>query len=190
MHTGHPKWKWKSLSRVRLSVTRGLYSPWNSPGQDTGVGSYSLLQGQSLPTQGSNPGLPHCRWILYQLSPGSPRSAGRFVQIFCFVLYGPASWDFLCYLPAPLEPRTPSSDTFSNTSKGFCLSISHSDSGKTGMCPQEKKHSISTTQFYSLSFESWTLSVACFWLVSRALNRILNFIQSLLWLSPWERNSD
>ena len=43
------------------------YSPWNSPGQNTGVGSHSLLQG-ILPTQGSNPGLPHCRRILYQLS--------------------------------------------------------------------------------------------------------------------------
>ena len=45
----------------------GLYSPWNSPGQDTGVGSLSLLQG-IFPTEGSNPGLLHCRWILYQLS--------------------------------------------------------------------------------------------------------------------------
>ena len=43
------------------------YSPWNSPGQNTGVGSLSLLQGIFL-TQGSNPGLPHCRQILYQLS--------------------------------------------------------------------------------------------------------------------------
>ena len=38
----------------------GLYSPWNSPGQNTGVGSLSLLQG-IFPTQGSNPGLPHYR---------------------------------------------------------------------------------------------------------------------------------
>ena len=45
----------------------GLDSPWNFPGQTTGVGSLSLLQG-ILPTQGSNPGLLHCRWILYQLS--------------------------------------------------------------------------------------------------------------------------
>ena len=38
-----------------------------------GMGSLSLLQGIFL-TQGSNPGLPHCRQILYQLSPqGSPR---------------------------------------------------------------------------------------------------------------------
>ena len=51
----------------------GLYSPWNSPGQNTGVGSGSFLQG-IFPTQRSNPGLPHCRQILYQLShKGSPR---------------------------------------------------------------------------------------------------------------------
>ena len=51
----------------------GLYSPWNSPGQNTGVGSRSLLQG-IFPTKGSNPDLPHCRQILYQLShKGSPR---------------------------------------------------------------------------------------------------------------------
>ena len=50
----------------------GLYSPWNSPGQNTGVGSPFLLQG-IFPTQRSNPGLPHCRRILYQLSfQGSP----------------------------------------------------------------------------------------------------------------------
>ena len=49
----------------------GLYSPRNSPGQNTGVGSLSLLQG-IFPTWGSYPGLPHCR-ILYQLShKGSP----------------------------------------------------------------------------------------------------------------------
>ena len=49
-----------------------LHSPWNSPGQNTGVGSLSLLQG-IFPTQGSNPDLPHCRRILYQLShQGSP----------------------------------------------------------------------------------------------------------------------
>ena len=44
-----------------------LYSPWNSPGQNTEVGNPSLLQG-IFPTQESNPGLQHCGWILYQLS--------------------------------------------------------------------------------------------------------------------------
>ena len=42
-------------------------SPWNSPGQNTGVGSPSLLQ-WIFPTQESNRGLLHCRGILYQLS--------------------------------------------------------------------------------------------------------------------------
>ena len=51
----------------------GLYNLWDSPGQNTGVGSLSLLQG-IFPTQGLNPGLPHCGQILYQLSHrGSPR---------------------------------------------------------------------------------------------------------------------
>ena len=51
----------------------GLPSPWNSPGQNIGVGSLSLLQWIFL-MQGSNPGLPFCRQILYQLShQGSPR---------------------------------------------------------------------------------------------------------------------
>ena len=51
----------------------GLYSPWNSPDQNTGVGSLSLLQG-IFPTQELNQGLPNCRLILYQLSyQGSPR---------------------------------------------------------------------------------------------------------------------
>ena len=55
------------------SQSHALYSPWNSPGQKTGMGSHSLLQG-IFPTQGSNPRLPHCRRILYQLShKGSPR---------------------------------------------------------------------------------------------------------------------
>ena len=54
----------------------GLYCPWNSPGQITVVGSLSLLQ-RIFPIQGSNPGLPHCRQILYQLShKGSPTILG------------------------------------------------------------------------------------------------------------------
>ena len=51
----------------------GLYFWCNSPDQNTGVGSLSLLQG-IFPAQGLNPGLLHCRRILYQLShKGSPR---------------------------------------------------------------------------------------------------------------------
>ena len=61
----------------------GLYSPWNSPGQNTGVGSLPLLQ-EIFPTQGLNPGLPHCRRILYQLShKGSPRILEWVAYPFC-----------------------------------------------------------------------------------------------------------
>ena len=45
-----------------------LYSPWNSPGHNIGVGSHSFLLQGIFPTQGSNPGLPHCRQIPSQLS--------------------------------------------------------------------------------------------------------------------------
>ena len=52
-----------------------VYSPWDSPGQNTGVGSCSLVEG-NFPTQGSNPGLLHHRQILYHLShQGSPTDA-------------------------------------------------------------------------------------------------------------------
>ena len=51
----------------------GPYSPWNSPGQNTGVASCSLLQ-EIIPTQRLSPGLLNCRQILYHLShEGRPR---------------------------------------------------------------------------------------------------------------------
>jgi len=63
-------WKWKLPGHVWLFVT--LWTR-NSPGQNTGVGSLSFIQG-IFPTQGSNPGLPHWKQILYQVShKGSPR---------------------------------------------------------------------------------------------------------------------
>ena len=65
-----PLW---SESRSVLSESlqpHGLYSPWNSPGQNTGVGSLSLLQG-IFPTQGSNPGLQYCRLECLANSKGS-----------------------------------------------------------------------------------------------------------------------
>ena len=49
-----------------------LLGPWNFPGKSTGVDYHLLLQ-RIFPTQGLNPGLPHCRQTLYRLShPGSP----------------------------------------------------------------------------------------------------------------------
>ena len=55
----------RNLVKVKVAVIdslrpHGLYSPWNSPGWNTGPGSPSLLQG-IFPTQGLNPGLLYCR---------------------------------------------------------------------------------------------------------------------------------
>ena len=69
-----------------------LYSPRNSPGQNTGVGRLSLLQG-IFPTKGLNSGLQHCRWILSQLShKGSPRILAWVAYPFSSVSSGPRDW--------------------------------------------------------------------------------------------------
>ena len=61
------KWNWKSLTRVRLFATPWTIQSVEFSRPEYWTGSLSLLQG-IFPTQRSNPGLPHCRWILYQLS--------------------------------------------------------------------------------------------------------------------------
>ena len=77
------KWQWKHDNskpmkvKVNHSVVSNSLRPYGLsppafsvhgiPGKNTGVGSYFLLQ-EILPTQGSNPGLPHCRQTLYWLS--------------------------------------------------------------------------------------------------------------------------
>ena len=84
----------KSESRSVVSDSlwpHGLYNPWDSPGQNTGVGRLPLLQG-IFPTQGSNPGLLHCRQILYQLSSkGSPSSL-----LLLYAIYFPFSSVGIC----------------------------------------------------------------------------------------------
>ena len=55
-----------SLLPCGVQPTR-LLCPWDFPGKNTGADCHFLLQG-IFPTQGSNPGLPHCRQTLYHLS--------------------------------------------------------------------------------------------------------------------------
>ena len=80
------------MSEVKVSQSGptlllcGLYSPWDSPGQNTGVDSHSLLQG-IFPTQESNPGLPQVshRQILYHLSHwGNLKQDGRSLTLSLF----------------------------------------------------------------------------------------------------------
>ena len=81
------------------SVVSDSVIPWTTqsmefsrPGQNTRVGSLSLLQG-IFPTQGSNPGLPHCRQILYQLShKGSLRILEWAAYPFSSRSFQPRSW--------------------------------------------------------------------------------------------------
>ena len=66
------KWKKVKVAQSFLTLCDPM-DPWNSPGQNTGVGKLSLFQG-IFQTQGLTPGPLHCRQILYQLShKGSPR---------------------------------------------------------------------------------------------------------------------
>ena len=72
----HGTWqalKWSVSNSLRPHV---LYSPWDSLGQNTRVGSLSFLQG-IFPTQGLNPGLPHCKVIFLPAEPrGKPKNTG------------------------------------------------------------------------------------------------------------------
>ena len=70
----------------------GLYGPWNSPGQNTGVGIF--------PTQGLNPGLRHCRWILYHLShQGNPSFTLSEVKLLSHVRLFVTPWTVACQTP-------------------------------------------------------------------------------------------
>ena len=64
------------------------YSSWNSPGQNTGVVSLSLLQ-VFFPTQGWNPDLPHCQQIVYQLS---HKESPRMLEWVAYPFSGRSSW--------------------------------------------------------------------------------------------------
>ena len=71
----------QSCPTLRL---HGLYARvlclWNSPGKNTGVGSLFLHQG-IFSTQGLNPGLWHCRVILYHLSHQGKPNHLNFLQL-------------------------------------------------------------------------------------------------------------
>ena len=75
-----------------------LYSPWDSPGQNPGVGSFSLLRG-IFQYQRLNPGLLHFRWILYVLShKGSPRILEWVAYSFARVSSRPRNWTWVSYI--------------------------------------------------------------------------------------------
>ena len=115
----------KLLSHVWLFATPMDCSPWNSPGQNTGVCSFSLLQG-IFPAQGSNPGLLYCRGILYQLShkenlrkiwigwnnksPDKRNSLGSFLKaVYCHPVYIAFIQNATCEMPCWMDHKLESS---------------------------------------------------------------------------------
>ena len=81
-------------SQVLLFATPMNYSPQSSsvygdfPGKNTGMGCHVPLQ-RIFPTRGWNPGLPHCRQILYHLNhQGSP----RILEWVAYHFFGWSSW--------------------------------------------------------------------------------------------------
>ena len=139
----------------------GLYSPGNSLGQNTGVGSLSLLLG-IFPIQGSNPGLLHCRRILYQLNHKvSPRVLG-WVAI-------PSPGDLL---DPGIEPRSPTLQVDSLPTeisrKSQCqitqwqgprsclLCLLHWQEGSSPLVPTGKPKEIDTERLINLSRVSHT----------------------------------
>ena len=128
-------------------LPQGLYSPWTSPGQNTGVGSLSLLQ-WIFPTQGSNPGLPHCRQILYQLShKGSPQSLA-------YLLSGPSQKKFADPgLEHPLCLGTSGASGGRMANRGFRASLSRlssfpSELQKAGLMEQVRYEIILVFHYY------------------------------------------
>ena len=107
------KWS-ESFSVLSDSLwPHGLHSPWNSPGQNTGVDSLSLLQG-IFPNQGSNPGIPHSKPSIFWHSAFSmiqlshpymttgktiALSIWTFVGKVMSVLFNMVSWFVIAFLP-------------------------------------------------------------------------------------------
>ena len=107
---------------------------WNSPGKNTGVGCHFLPQGGIFPTQGSNPGLPPCRQILYQLNhQGSSRDLKGYAVSTLPVLsvkQQKPGWQRICWqhgllttLSPPLRPTAQKKKRF--LSRYDCLLTRH-----------------------------------------------------------------
>ena len=91
---------YESCSGVSGSLRpHGQYSLWNSPGENTGVGSLSVLQG-IFPTQGSNPGLPALHADSLPAEPPGKPSYLLSSYIFCLLSQQGCSLDDVLSLSA------------------------------------------------------------------------------------------
>ena len=92
---------WQPMD-FRSPLPPRLLCPWNSPGKNTGVGSYSLLQG-IFPTQGSNPGPALQEDSLLSEPPGKALDLYIFLQtLTCLACYASALLGYICFLQGSL----------------------------------------------------------------------------------------
>ena len=133
-----------------------IYSSWNSPGQNTGVGSLSLLQG-IFPTQGLNPGLPHCRQILYQLShKGSPRILEWVAFPFSRRSSQPRDWALVCCIAGGFFTNWAIRDALScQPTREILPGESHGQKSLTGYSPWGCKESDTTERLSQREAISW-----------------------------------
>ena len=121
-HVFPKTWISESGSVVSDSLwPHGLYSPWNSPDQNTGVEySLSLLQ-RIFPTQGLNPGLPQYREILYQLShKGSPRILEWVAYPFSIRSSQPRNWTGVSCIAGGFFTAWATREALDDTSQTLC----------------------------------------------------------------------
>ena len=107
------------------------YSPWKSPGQSTGVVAFPFSRGWIFPTQGSNPGLPQCRQIIYQLSnKGSPRILEGVAYPFSSRSSWPRNWTGVSFiagdsLPAELPGEKKKKRQLKKIKSGWATSLEY-----------------------------------------------------------------
>ena len=117
-----------------------LLCPWDAPSKNTGVGFHFVLQG-IFPTQGSNPGLLHCRWILYYLihqgSPGRSKSSDK------------PGWESKCLLIPPQTQLWVAKESFSEEEGCWALkgsrilitkSMKHNSAGESHRPKPQSRH--------------------------------------------------
>ena len=140
----------------------GQYSPLNSPGQNTGIGSLSLLQG-IFPTQRSNPGLPLCREILYQLShKGSLRILYWVAYPFSSGSSQPRNWTGVCCIAAAAAAKSlQSCPTLCDPMNG-----SPPDSAIPGILQARTLEWVAISFFNAWNWKVKVNSLSCVWLLA------------------------
>ena len=108
---------WPTLCDLTGSSPKGSPVHGGSPGKNTGVDCQVLLQG-IFQTQGSNPVLPHFRWILYQLShlgnPYSPAEPSDTCPLICLILPSWAARHLPAHLPDTRQQKSPTEKRLSD----------------------------------------------------------------------------